>query len=131
MRVSLPLNWRRIPYRYRLEGVACETCGNKYFPPRSICPNCRRASKMTHFKFSGKGKVVSYSKVYVPPAGFEAQAPYYIAVIELEEGPRLTAQVVDTEELSIGQKVKAVFRKIQQEDPEGLIHYGFKFVPDN
>ncbi|RME79513.1 MAG: Zn-ribbon domain-containing OB-fold protein [Methanobacteriota archaeon] len=127
--MSLPLNWRRIPYRYRLEGTECTNCNTAYFPPRSICPKCRRHGNLVKKAFKGTGRVVTYSRVDVPPIGFEKEAPYYIAVIELDEGTRLTAQVSGVDSLETGMRVKAVFRKIQQEDPEGLIHYGFKFVP--
>ncbi len=131
MRISLPLNWRRIPHRYRLEGTKCENCGTYYFPPRAICPKCRRAGKIVPAKFKGVGKVISYTKVFVAPPGLEEQVPYYMAIIELEEGTRLTAQIVNVrdEEMKIGLPVKVMFRKLQQEDPEGLIHYGFKFEP--
>ena len=128
MRESIAANWRRIPARYRLEGTACETCGRKFFPPRSVCPHCRSKGKIVPFTFSGFGRVYSYTKVYVPPSGFEEQVPYFLAIVELDEGSRVLGQVVDTKEVKIGQRVKAVFRKIQQDDPEGLKHYGYKFV---
>ncbi|NYZ76881.1 OB-fold domain-containing protein, partial [Candidatus Micrarchaeota archaeon] len=48
---------------------------------------------------------------------------------ELEEGARVVGQVVDCkpEDVKIGAKVEKIFRVIQRDDPEGLIHYGFKF----
>ena len=127
MKESLPLTWRRIPERYNLKATYCENCKTYYFPPRAICPKCRRKEKTKTVYLKGTGKVYSYTKIYVPAEGMEAQVPYYLAVIELDEGVKLTSQVVDADELSIGDRVEVVFRKIQQEDPEGLIHYGFKF----
>ncbi len=129
MKESIPLTWRRIPIRYRLEGVKCETCGTYYFPPRNICPKCRRRSKLTSVKFSGKGEVYSFTEVNVPPTGLETHVPYVLAIIKLEEGPLVLGQIVDLtyDDIKIGDKVEVVFRKLQQEDPEGLIHYGFKF----
>jgi len=49
--------------------------------------------------------------------------------VELFEGPRLTAQVVGVGEkdVKIGDKVEMIFRKILEDSPEGLIHYGYKF----
>jgi uncharacterized OB-fold protein len=96
---------------------------------RGICPNCRRKGKMVHQKFSGKGKVYSYTLITSPPTGFELEVPYIIAIIELEEGARVTAQIVDGdyEKVKIGLPVEMVFRKIQEDGKEGLIHYGFKF----
>ena len=82
---------------------------------------------MEKYKFSGFGTVITYTKVFVPPLGFEELAPYYIAIIKLDEGPCLTAQIVDTDDVKIGDKVKAVFRKLQEDGEKGVIHYGFKF----
>jgi len=129
MKESIPLTWRRIPERYRLIGAKCETCGKCYFPPRSICPGCRRKGKLREIKLAGKGKVYTHTTIYSAPTGFEEQIPYVIAIIELEEGVRVLGQVVDCnpEDVKIGAKVENVFRIIQREDPEGLIHYGFKF----
>ena len=129
MRESIPLNWRRIPERYRMIGVRCETCDRAYFPKRQICPNCRRKGKITVVEFAGKGKVFSFTEVTSPPEGFEDQVPYILAVIELDEGARLTGQIVDVhkEDIEIGSRVESVFRVIQRDDPEGLLHYGFKF----
>jgi uncharacterized OB-fold protein len=129
MKEAIPLTWRRIPERYRLLGVKCETCGKNYFPKRSICPQCRRKGKIVDVQYSGKGKIFSFTEVTAPPQGFEDQAPYVLAVIELDEGAKLTAQVVDVgeSEVKIGSRVEQVFRVIQRDDPEGLVHYGFKF----
>jgi uncharacterized OB-fold protein len=127
MKHSIPLHWRRIPHRYKLEGNMCKNCNSHYFPPRPICPKCRRQGKLEKYKFSGLGTVVSYTKVFVPPAGFEELAPYYIAIIKLDEGCCVTAQIVDSDNVEIGDRVKAVFRKIQEDGEHGVIHYGFKF----
>lgn len=129
MKASIPLTWRRIPDRYRLLGMKCETCGAAYFPRRSVCPKCRRKGKLNEIQFSGKGKVYSFTEVTAAPEGFEDQVPYILAMIELDEGARLTAQIVDAnkDDVKIGSKVEQVFRVIQRNDPEGLVHYGFKF----
>ncbi|MEW6749012.1 MAG: Zn-ribbon domain-containing OB-fold protein [Candidatus Micrarchaeota archaeon] len=129
MKESIPLNWRRIPERYRLIGTRCENCKKAYFPRRPICSHCRRKGKVVDLEFSGKGRVHSFTEVSSPPEGFEDQVPYILAVIELEEGAKLTGQIVDAhkEDVEIGTPVERVFRVIQRDDPEGLIHYGFKF----
>jgi len=129
MTVGLPLTWRRIPERYGLIGSRCEICGANYFPVRKICPACRRKGKMKDVKFSGRGKIYSSTVIYSPPSGFELDAPYAMAIVELEEGPRLTAQIEDgsMKDIKIGTPVEMIFRKIQEDGKEGLIHYGFKF----
>lgn len=129
MKESISLTWRRIPERYNLIGTKCLTCNSVYFPPRVICPKCRRKGKLEKFIFSGKGRVYSFTEIHVPAEGFEDQVPYIYAIIELEEGAKVSGQIVNAEkkDIKIGDRVKVVFRKIQSNDPEGLIHYGFKF----
>ncbi len=121
--------WRNIPYRYRLEGNVCETCSTAYFPPRMICPKCRRKGKLVYKKFMGNGKIYSYTKVYAAPTGLELEVPYHIAIIDLAEGPKILGQIVDSDEdkIKIDSKVELVFRKMKEDGKEGLIHYGFKF----
>ena len=129
MRESIPLTWRRIPERYRMVGSKCETCGQNFFPGRVVCPKCRRKGKMKPTQFSGNGKIYSFTTIYSAPSGFEDQVPYVIAIVELDEGARVLGQIVDIKngKLKIGSRVEKSFRVIQSDDPEGLIHYGFKF----
>lgn len=126
---NLAITWRRIPERYRLSGSACENCKTNYFPTRKICPKCRRKGKVVLRQFSGKGKVYSFTEVSSGPAGFELESPYVLAIVELAEGPRITAQVVGIGEkdVKIGDSVEMIFRKIMEDSEEGLIHYGYKF----
>jgi hypothetical protein len=126
---NLAITWRRIPERYRLQGSACETCKTNYFPTRKLCPKCRRKGKIVMKQFSGKGKIYSFTEVTAGPAGFELEVPYVLAIVELAEGPRLTAQVVGVSEkdVGIGAPVEMIFRKIMEDSKEGLIHYGYKF----
>jgi len=80
-------------------------------------------------RFSGEGEIYSFSQINSAPAGLELQAPYILAIIKLKEGPKLTAQIVEASEkdVKIGDKVDQVFRAIRTDEPEGLIHYGYKF----
>lgn len=127
---NLALIWRRIPQRYRLQGSVCRNCSEKFFPPRDFCPKCRRKGKIEPFIFSGRGTIVSYSEVGVAPDGYELFAPYILAIINLEEGPMITGQIVDTDKSKIkpGVKVRSTFRILRIDGDEGLIHYGFKFM---
>ena len=130
---AVPRFWREIPQRYNLIGNQCGVCNRVYFPPRESCPYCRRKSmdKMENVKLSGKGKIVTYTIIHVAPEQFEGQAPYPIAVIQLDEGPRITAQIVDCDagDIKIDMKVKSTFRKIQEDGYIGAIYYGYKFKP--
>ena len=128
--MSIARNWRLQKQRYRLEGEVCEGCNTRIFPPRDICPECEAPAK-TPFVFSGRGEVYSYSTVYKPPRGYEEFAPYTVALVQLEEGPMVTAQLtdVDTEQIHIGMPVEMVTRKIHGGGEEGTIVYGYKFRP--
>ncbi len=125
---SVPLFWRIQRNRYRLIGTKCGTCGKAFFPPRDFCPDCRRAGKIQELAFSGKGKIVSHTTIRIPPKGFEQYTPYVVAIIELDEGTRISGQVInDPKEVEIGKRVSPVFRKMQEDGVSGLIQYGLKF----
>lgn len=128
-----PRYWRENPSRYNLIGMKCGNCGTVYFPPRSICPKCRRKSlgKMSSFKLSGKGRVYSYTVVHDPMPDFSLMKPYIMAMVEMEEGIKITAQLVDCEpdRVSIGMPVETTLRKLGEEGSSGIIRYGYKFRP--
>jgi uncharacterized OB-fold protein len=128
--MSIPRNWRLQQQRYRLVGEICEHCNGRIFPPRDVCPECQAPAK-TPLLFSGRGEVYSYSTVYNPPRGFEEFAPYAVALVRLEEGPMVVAQLtdVDADQISIGMPVEMVTRKVQSGGEEGAIVYGYKFRP--
>ena len=121
--------WRHIPQRYNLIGSKCTRCGETYFPKRVMCPECRRKGKLENIKFSGKGKIHTYSIIHTPTEEFKALSPYTVAIIELEEGAKITSQIVDCQnnDIQIGDDVELVFRKIKEEGDEGVISYGYKF----
>jgi uncharacterized OB-fold protein len=126
--MDLPRHWRLKDQRYHLEGVICEECGAKLFPPRGICPHCR-SRRLSPHRFRGEGEVYSYSIVYQAPEGFEEYVPYTVALVRLDEGPLVTAQLTDVEpgEAYIGMRVEMVTRKMREVGEEGLIVYGYKF----
>lgn len=126
---NLAITWRRLPERYRLQGTSCAACSTNYFPARKLCPKCRRKGKISAKQFCGKGKIYSFTEVSAGPVGFELEAPYLLAIVELDEGPKITAQVVGVSDadVKIGDCVEMVFRRINEDSPEGIIHYGYKF----
>jgi uncharacterized OB-fold protein len=81
------------------------------------------------FTFSGTGEVYSYTTVQEAPEGFEGQAPYVLALVKLEEGPLITAQITDLDGdgIAIGDRVEMVTRKLTTEGQRGMIVYGYKF----
>ncbi|MFQ5769204.1 MAG: Zn-ribbon domain-containing OB-fold protein [bacterium] len=124
-----PRYTREIPQRYRLEAAKCESCGKIHFPPRLICPECHSCNFQV-VKLQDQGKVVTYTVIHVAPEQFATQTPYIVAIVELMDGVRLTCQIADCapDEVKIGDKVKVIFRKIQQDGAAGIICYGYKCV---
>ena len=85
-------------------------------------------------KFSGKGRVYSWSRITNrddAPEGFEDFVPYIIALIQLEEGPLVTARLtdVDYKDVDFGMKVEFVTRLIKKDGERGLLIYGYAFRP--
>ena len=129
--MEISRHWRLRKQHYGLVGEVCPHCEVKIFPPRDVCPECGQEAK-TLYAFSGRGQVYSYTTVYDAPQGFEENAPYTVALVKLEEGPLVTAQLTDLgdEPVEIGQPVEMVTRRLRQDgDERGLIVYGYKFRP--
>lgn len=129
--MEIPRHWRLKKQRYALVGEVCPHCNAKLFPPRDICTECGQDAK-TEFKFSGRGEVYSHTTIYDAPAGYEFQAPYTVALVKLDEGPIITAQLTDLgdEAVEIGMPVEMVTRKLRSDgDERGMIVYGYKFRP--
>ena len=131
--MAIPRFWREIPSRYNLVGSKCGNCGALDFPPRDVCPKCGRKSlgKMGRMKLSGRGRIFSYTVIHDAPKAFDIMKPYVLAIVEMEEGLRMTSQVTDLEpaEAKIGMPVETAFRKLGEEGAAGVIHYGYKFKP--
>lgn len=129
--MDIPRHWRLKKQRYALIGEVCEHCNAKLFPPRDICPECGEEAK-TLFQFSGKGEVYSYTTVYEAPEGYSEQAPYTLAMVKLDEGPLITAQLTDlgAQQPAIGMPVEMVTRLLRSAtDERGMLIYGYKFRP--
>lgn len=82
------------------------------------------------FVSGGKGTVLSYTVVTDAPEGFEEQAPYTLALVKLEDGPTVLAQLTDLDgAVEIGLQVEMVTRKLRTDGKRGIIVYGYKFRP--
>lgn len=131
--VSPPMYQRHIAQRYRLVAARCTKCGGINFPPQGVCRHCLNSFEFEEISLSGRGKIASHARISAggAPPEFAEQAAvrgdYVVAIIELEEGPRLTAQLVDCNHVQIGMPVEATMRRIYVD--EGVIRYGYKFKP--
>ena len=79
---------------------------------------------------SKTGKLLLYTYLFETTNEFSHQIPILFGLIELENGVRLISQITDYQDrdVKIGKNVKAVFRKIREDDKSSQIHYGYKFI---
>jgi scaffold protein (connect acetoacetyl-CoA thiolase and HMG-CoA synthase) len=121
--------WRMRDRYYRLKGSRCGQCGAEYFPPVYECRKCG-SEKISDAEMPKQGKILTYTQLHEPLPGFEEQAPFYLAIVELDNGARVLSQIVDSEPESIltGAKVSATVRKMRVDGESGQIMYGYKFI---
>jgi len=91
--------------------IRCTSCGHLHAPPVYLCKSCR-SEDLEEAEIPGKGTLYTYSTVYVPLSTLEKEAPYTVAIVELEGGCKVTGRLVkpSSEKLSIsiGAPVKLV-----------------------
>ena len=95
----------------------CQDCGTYQFYPRGACVNCLSAN-VDWVKTSGKGRVYSFTIAQRPARpGFMEDVPYNIAIVELEEGVRLTSNIVGcaNEDIKVDMPVEVVFDDVTSE----------------
>ena len=92
----------------RFFATRCRKCGETYFPPRPICPECM-VEDYEKVEVSGLGKIVSFTVIYEASKEFKDLAPYALAIVELDEGARGMGMVLgaDVSKLSVGARVRA------------------------
>jgi uncharacterized protein len=91
----------------------CAACGQYQFPPQAFCRHCA-SGDVRWVAVSGRGKVLSYTVVHWSPnPAYAAHAPYSLALIELDEGPRMLTNIVGCPpgEVSIGMVVSVIFEQ--------------------
>ncbi len=93
----------------------CDRCSTVIWYPREFCPACGSLD-VSWFEASGRGSVYSFSIVRKGENMYVGAAPYVLAYVELEEGPRIMTNIVDceVEEVAIGQAVSVVFHDTGQ-----------------
>jgi uncharacterized protein len=101
----------RAAREHRLELPRCKACGKMWFPPSQSCPHCN-AADFTWTAVSGRGRIfsfVTYHRVYHP--AFAGDVPYVVALVELDEGPRLLTNIVGVppDQVACDMAVRVVF----------------------
>lgn len=92
---------------------SCGACGTKHFMPRYLCPACW-SDQLEWVPSAGKGSVHSFSIIRrAPVATFAQKVPYVVALIDLDEGPRMVTNIVGDDALSvrIGERVEVTFEE--------------------
>jgi len=94
----------------------CAACSHVYFPPRPFCPKCA-SRDVNVMRASGKATLYSYVIHHRAVPGFTP--PYSIAVVELEEGPRMMTNIVGIEQtpqaLQLDMPLEVVFERMSEE----------------
>lgn len=123
-------NWREYPQRYRLEASKFKKSGKTYFPKRIVDPETGDTEQET-VKLPDTGKIITYTVIRVAPSQWGDQSPYALAIAELTDGTRLMAQLTDcnVNDVKIDMEVRIEFRRVQAEGDQGVLSYGYKFVP--
>jgi uncharacterized OB-fold protein len=101
---------------HRLVLPKCRSCGEIYFFPREFCPHCLSGG-IEWIEASGKGKIHTYSIVGRPASpSFSDDVPYAVAIIELDEGPRMMSNVCDIapDEICVDMPVEVVFEDVSE-----------------
>jgi len=101
----------------RLVVPKCEDCGQLFYPIGPVCKNCLSLN-IGWQEVSGKGRISSYVVFHKAWAEWlKARVPYAVVQVELEEGPRLTTNLVEAtpDEARIGLEVEAVFETVTDE----------------
>jgi hypothetical protein len=128
--MQIARSWRQQPTNLRLIGSLCPACGALDFPERIRCARCGAGGLQNH-RYSGRGKVVTFTLVYEAPRGFADQVPYLAALVRLDEGPLIATMLtdVDAEGVRVDMPVAMVTRRISADGETGPITYGYKFAP--
>lgn len=108
-----------------LIGSKCLDCGNVMIPQRKICTTCH-SDNVEIINFSGTGKLAAFTVISVPPvamaeAGYGPKNPYCVGIVELDEGARISAQIMgvdvfNPQAIKIGTPVKMLTIERGEED---------------
>jgi uncharacterized OB-fold protein len=104
--------------RHELQLPWCVPCGAFFFYPRAACPVCL-SGEIEWRRVSGRGRLHTFTIVHRGPKGFPLEAPYVLAMVELDEGPRIMTNLVGVaampDALRIGMPVEATFVDVNDE----------------
>ena len=93
----------------------CRSCLAYHFYPRDFCPSCF-SFEVEWVKTGGDGVIYSFTVCHRPAPGFEQDAPYNLALVQLEEGVRMMSNIVEcaNEDLRIGMPVEVTLDRVTE-----------------
>jgi uncharacterized OB-fold protein len=102
----------------KLMGSRCQACGTLHVPPRPMCPDCF-GDEMAWEEMNGEGELLAYTAVHIAPtvmieAGYDRKHPYCTGIVQLAEGPAISAQILGVEasrpeDIEIGMPLRVAF----------------------
>lgn len=87
-------NYNEALKKNKLLGLKCNQCHAITIPPKMVCRKCA-SPNIDIVELSGKGKIQTFTTVYVAPEGRQGEAPYIIVLVELDEGPWIMGNLID------------------------------------
>ena len=109
--------WWEALARHELYFQRCRDCGAKRLYPRALCPTCL-SSATEWVRAKGRGTVYTFTVTHQNQApGFREELPYVLAVVQLDEGPKLMTNVVGCppDAVEVGMPVEVVFEDVTPE----------------
>jgi hypothetical protein len=126
-----PISYWRLKDRYfNLIGTKCKACGAEWFPPVRVCRKCG-SQELDDFEMPHTGKLLAHTVLRETAEEFKIHAPYILGMVELDNGQKLLAQIVDVDVTTVqdGTPVRLTLRKLTEDSKKGTIFYGYKFTP--
>ena len=119
----------------KLMGSKCKKCGKMFVPPRKLCTSCN-STDLEWIEMSGKGKIAAFTTITVGTPffvekGYGRDKPYCFSVIQLEEGPMVSGQLIGVDEakpesINVEMPVKVTFIETELKGDEPRIDLGFE-----
>ena len=108
----------------KVYATTCTKCGKMHFPPVADCGNCG-SSEVEWIELDGKGKVVTFTQIFVKPASFSEEPAYIVAIARLKEDVKALAWLtgIKREDVKVGMKVKLVAKNFSDK------RVAYKFIP--
>lgn len=101
----------------------CDKCSKYRFPPYPSCPHCGKVGGIWK-PVSGRGSIYSWIVVHSSPLReYQEEAPYVIALVQLEEGPRIVGRLVGVDPEGVQADLPVVAQYVETEENLTLIAF--------